>query len=151
VHIHRSHPAEGYVIIPNDTLRDPRLSYEARGVLAEILTRPDDWHTTADELAATARKQRGGQGEGRRKIRAAFAEIEAAGYLRRNRFQGPDGRMTHEIHVYDTPQADDTTGGTPVAAPRTTRVVRRCHLRKHKKPQVAPTYRPPAYHPGGRL
>lgn len=112
--IYRSRPSDNFAIIPNDTLRDPRLSYEARGILAELLSRPDDWHTTADELAEAARRQRGIQGEGRRKTRAAFAELEAAGYIRRVRTRGPQGHVVTEIHVYDAPRTDDTTGGTSV-------------------------------------
>jgi hypothetical protein len=112
--IYRSRPSDNFAIIPNDTLRDPRLSYEARGILAELLSRPDDWHTTADELAEAARRQRGIQGEGRRKTRAAFAELEAAGYIRRVRARGPQGHVVTEIHLYDVPQTDDTTGGTSV-------------------------------------
>lgn len=110
--IHRSHPTSQYTIIPNATLRDARLSYEARGVLVELLSRPDDWSANADGLADAARAQRGEAGEGRRKVRAAFAALEAAGYLRRVRRRTQRGRMVTDIHVYDTPQADDTAGGT---------------------------------------
>lgn len=112
--IHRSHPARGYTIIPDATLRDPHLSYEARGVLVEILSRPDDWRTTAAEMAETARRQRGARGEGRRKLAAAFAELRAAGYMEQVRVQGPRGRMAMETHVYDTPQTGDTPSGMPV-------------------------------------
>jgi len=112
--IHRSHPASRYTIIPDATLRDPRLSYEARGVLAEILSRPDDWRTTAIEMAESARRQRGERGEGRRTLQRAFAELRAAGYMRQDRVQGARGQVATETHVYDTPQTGDTAGGMPV-------------------------------------
>lgn len=112
--IHRSHLARGYTIIPDAALRDPRLSYEARGVLCEILSRPDDWETTADEMSAVARMQRGQRGEGRRKLRDAFAALEAAGYIQRVRVRDSRGRVATEVHVYDTPQTDDTPYGMPV-------------------------------------
>ena len=60
--IHRSRPGARFVTIPNETLRDPRLSYVARGVLAEILSRPDDWSTTADAMWARAKSDRGKAG-----------------------------------------------------------------------------------------
>ncbi len=112
--IHRSYPSTQYTVIPNATLRDPKLSYEARGVLVELLSRPDDWSANADSLADIARSQRGEIGEGRRRIRAAFASLEAAGYLWRVRLRTKRGHMVTEIHVYDTPQTDDTRSGTSV-------------------------------------
>lgn len=120
--IHRSRPASAYTVIPDETLRDPRLSYETRGVLCELLSRPDDWHTTVDELAATARRQRGQAGEGRRKISAVFAQLRAAGYMVQQRERGPGGRMTTVTHVYDRPQTDSTTGGTPVRPAETRKI-----------------------------
>lgn len=46
--IHRSRPNAHFTIVPNDTLRDERLSYVARGVLADILSMPDNRQTTGD-------------------------------------------------------------------------------------------------------
>jgi hypothetical protein len=89
-------------MIPDETLRDPRLSYQARGVLAEILSRPDDWMTNADRLWADARRERPNKpGEGRDRIRAAFIELHSAGYLTRERKRGPGGHILTELHLYD--------------------------------------------------
>lgn len=101
--IHRSHPESGFTIIPDATLRDPRLSYAARGVLAEILSRPDDWVTTADAIWRRARSERGTAGEGRGALRGVFAELADAGYLHRARRQRGRGRFTTELHVFDAP------------------------------------------------
>ena len=111
--IHRSHPAGQFTVIPNETLRDARLSYAARGVLAEILSRPDDWSTTADQLWHRARHARGKAGEGRNTMRALFTELEAAGYVHRQRYRAHHGRMVTETHVFDAPveRLDD---GMPV-------------------------------------
>ena len=101
----------------------------ARGLLAEILSRPDDWDTTADEIWERAKSERGeAAGEGRDMIRDLFAELEAAGYLRRVKKRGPRGRMFTELHVYDVPagRTDDETsrrrseqGKQAIAAGRT--------------------------------
>ena len=101
--VHRSHPESAFTIIPDATLRDPRLSYRARGVLAEILSRPDDWTASADALWRRARSERGELGEGRNALRAAFAELAATGYLHRVRRQAGRGRFTTELHVFDSP------------------------------------------------
>lgn len=100
----RSKHETDFLILPNGTARDQRLSYTARGVLVEILSRPDGWETTADRLVQQARQYRGEKhGEGRRAIRAAFVELEAAGYMHRVRTRGERGRYTTTVYVTDVP------------------------------------------------
>lgn len=87
-----------FTVLPNRALRDPYLSYRARGVLAYVLSMPDNWRTSADTLAR--------QGlEGRDAIRAAINELIRAGYARRVKAQDDRGRYTTELHFYDTPKA----------------------------------------------
>lgn len=101
-------PKEGYLTIRNEVLRDSRLSYRARGLLLAILSRPDNWRTESDALAA------GGK-EGRDAIRSALTELEGAGYLKRERQQDEKtGRWSTSVMVYDTPEA-----WKPVAGPQT--------------------------------
>jgi hypothetical protein len=100
--IHRRPAASGgFAQIPNEALRDPRLSYRARGILAEILSRPDDWKTSAAAIAARARADRGSKGEGVWIVLDAFRELAACGYLDRPRVRGSRGRMATELHWYD--------------------------------------------------
>jgi hypothetical protein len=75
----------------------------ARGLLAEILSRPDDWITTADAIWRRARSERGKDGEGRDAVRKAFAELAAAGYLHRERRRAGRSRFTTMVHVFDSP------------------------------------------------
>lgn len=135
--IHRSHPEARFTIIPNETLRDPRLSYRARGILAEILShQPGDWAATADEIAARARKKRGSSGEGRRLVRAAFAELQHCGYLQRVTRRGPDGRMVTDLHVYDVPagHTEVPPTGTPVTGTPVTGTPSRRRIEKTLSP-----------------
>ena len=100
--IHRAPPASGgFAQILNQVLRDPRLSYRARGFVAELFSRPDDWETSAAATAARARAERGARGEGIWIVLDIFRELEACGYLRRVRVRGPRGRMATELHWHE--------------------------------------------------
>lgn len=65
-----------YTQLPNAWLRDGRLSYRARGVLAEIMTNRDGWDISEEKLVQNGP-------EGRKAIRAAIKELVEHGYLRR--------------------------------------------------------------------
>lgn len=110
--IRRSKPITNFTIIPNEALRDGRLSFAARGVLVELLSRPQDWEATADSMSERATRQHGEKvGEGRRAIRSAFAELEAAGYLIRSKVKGEKGRFRTELELFDVPQHRGTGRG----------------------------------------
>ena len=132
--IHRPRLEGNFTIIPNETLRDDRLSYLARGVLAEILSRPDDWSATVADLAARARGVRGDRGEGRDTVGAAFRELQEAGYLTRVRTRGERGRISTEVHISSF-SAGHTDSGTSRS---------RSDQRKQASPQVAPTTAEPS-------
>lgn len=104
VKIHRTRHEANFTILPNAALRDQRLSLRARGLLVELLSRPEDWNTSADAMARTARRDRGKKGEGRDAMRGAFAELEEAGYIVRTRTQNDGGEWSTVLAVYDTPQ-----------------------------------------------
>lgn len=100
-------PTSGYTLIRDVVLRDGRLSYRARGVLVSILSRPDNWIATAEQLAEEGT-------EGRDAIRKAMAELEACGYIVRRNVQGSDGRWSNQSVVHDTPVSPGPENPFPV-------------------------------------
>lgn len=101
-------PDTGYTVLQNELLRDARLSWKARGLLAYLLSQPPGWHTWLQHLTAQAP-------DGRDSVRAGLAELEAAGYLRRWRTQDRLGHWSWHSTVYDTPV--DNIGDNPVDSP----------------------------------
>ena len=104
--IHRSTPDGDFAIIPNETLRDERLSFAARGHLVYLLSLPGDWKTNADDEAERARKLRAKRGEGREAMRRIYKELKDTGYMRLVRSADASGRWTTETHVFDRPRAE---------------------------------------------
>lgn len=86
-----------WTTIPNDVLRDHRLSWKARGLLAHLLSMPDGWRTSSDRLARLGP-------DGRDAVRSGLAELEAAGYLQRRRCQDRrTGLWSTEVIISDQP------------------------------------------------
>lgn len=89
-------PKAHFTILPNAAIRDARLSWKARGMLAYLLSLPDNWRTS------TAHLQRVGP-DGREAVRRGLIELEDAGYLVRRRVRLERGRFSWVHMVYDTP------------------------------------------------
>lgn len=109
--IRRSAPQRNFTVLPNEFLQDGRVTWATRGLLAEVLSRPDGWTATADSLSDQARKLRpdAGYGEGRRAVRAMFAEAKRFGYIVVEKEHIPAGeagagRFRTVLAFYDTPQ-----------------------------------------------
>lgn len=115
--IFRSRPDDNFTIVPNVALRDSRLSYLARGILAELLTHADGWDTNADALWQAAQRSRPGRAEGRRAFRAAFSELEDRGYLVRRTVRGERGRFITVLELHDTPGHQETSASSQEWSP----------------------------------
>lgn len=94
-------PDSGFLIVSHEVLRDARISERARGLLVRILSYPDDWQTDSTALAEQCR-------EGRDAIRTAMRELEAAGYMRRERRRADGGRWVTDTVVYDKAVRSDS-------------------------------------------
>ena len=82
----------GYTVLPNGILRDTGLSLKTKGLFAIILSLPEGWDYSVAGLASVA-------GCGRDAIRGALKEMEAAGYLTRQRAHGEGGKFTGVVYT----------------------------------------------------
>lgn len=92
-----------FTILPNDVVRDPRLSWKALGLLVYVLSLPDDFRLHLKYLS----KQKP---TGRDSTRAGLKELEIAGYLtiRRERRSGRFAQVIWDV-------TDSPEGGIPPA------------------------------------
>ena len=111
--IRRGPKPDRFVILPNELAREQNLSFRARGLLAYLLSMPEDWRTNSNQLAGQSPK------EGRDAIRSALTELEHAGYLKRRRLQDADGRWRTETIVTDSPvdEAGENWSSYPLPGP----------------------------------
>lgn len=100
-----------YTVIRNKTLRDSRLSFRARGLLAYLLSLPDETRVSRDTLAKVGP-------DGERAIRNALQELTAAGYLTRERVRQPNGRLVTETTLRERPVGAKDAGEVTAGALR---------------------------------
>lgn len=91
-----------FTIVANAAIRDERLSYKARGLLALIASHREGWGVTEKQLAAKSP-------DGISAVRSGLKELEGAGYLRRYRVRDDLGRLggAHWVITDDPASLDD--------------------------------------------
>ena len=95
--IYKSSAADRYTVIPNETMRDNSISFEATGLLCFLLSLPADWAIYKSWL----QKQK--LGCGRDKLTRLISELEEAGYIKREVSQLEDGKLNgYNWYVYPT-------------------------------------------------
>lgn len=102
-------PQDRYTLISNDWLRDARLSFRAKGVLAYILSHSAGHRLTTDQMVADCT-------EGRDAIRTALVELETVGYLTRHKIRGPGGKITSTDFIVVDPSDASAGAGNPGAS-----------------------------------
>jgi len=95
-----------YFSMCRSTAQDKNLSWEARGVLAYLLSKPSDWKVMIADLK---------QNCGRDKVRKILAELTQHGYMKISQSRDTKGRFTGEYQVYETPIAETPIAENPIA------------------------------------
>lgn len=79
-----------FTILPNDLIRDDRLSWKALGLLVFVLSLPEDFRLRLSHLARQKKT-------GRDATRAGLKELELAGYLTIRRERGERGKFSRVV------------------------------------------------------
>lgn len=109
--IRRAARRHRYVIVDQAAVEDRLLSWAARGLLAYLLSRPDDWKVLVNDL-----KKRGNLG--RDGIYALLRELRQAGYVHFVRNRDAQGRMRGGTYIVSEilhPASPDADAPAPAA------------------------------------
>ena len=110
MHVHRSAHTRAFIVLPNALLQDRRLTYTARGLLADLLSRPDGWREDGRQMA-----DRSPQGRGA--VARALKELAGFGYYRVEKVRQEDGTILSVAHAWDTPQQVAPAPNRPGSGP----------------------------------
>ena len=96
---------EQFTQIKNDWLRDERISFKARGLLAYIESHSTGWQISVHWLAAK-------NPEGKEAIRSAIQELELYGYLKRDQ-ENIGGKFGEVVWTTQEPLAENPLAENP--------------------------------------
>lgn len=97
-----------YAIIDKRPLDDIGLSWKAKGLLAYLLSKPDNWRPIIEELAKASK-------DSIDSVRSGLKELERAGYLVRKMIRDNRGKIAGWEHiVYESPQLGFPQLGNPI-------------------------------------
>ena len=85
-----------YFAASNEPFNDERLSWEARGLMGYLLSKPNDWKVSQRDIA-----NKGQAGE--RKVKRMLAELRKAGYMNRIRVTLEHNKFDWITEVYESP------------------------------------------------
>lgn len=106
--VFRVEKTRDYTVMSNHHLKNAALSLKAKGLLSVMLSLPDDWDYTLAGLAHISK-------EGVDAIREGVRELEAAGYIVRQRIRNAKGQLTStEYVIHEQPVPPSPTLEEPV-------------------------------------
>jgi hypothetical protein len=86
-----------YHVARDEPYLDTNLSWEARGVLAYLFSKPEDWTPRMYDIVENGPCEK-------YKIKGVFKELEEHGYLDREKFRTNDGTYDWKVTVADHPR-----------------------------------------------
>lgn len=96
--IYKINKKSNYTTIDNNIFKNKNLSFKATGLLATMLSLPEDWDFS--EIGLTKLKL-----DNKKAIKSALKELEEQGYLVRNRQRDEKGRLKEIVYdIYEEPK-----------------------------------------------
>jgi DnaD/phage-associated family protein len=92
-----------YFSASNEPFNDKRLSWEARGLMGYLLSKPDNWEVRKADL-----EEQGPAGD--HKLRRMLAELRKYGYMNRIRVTKGGGKFDWITEVYESPSQNPKAG-----------------------------------------
>ena len=100
-----------WLVIDKRTVKDVRLTWAARGLLAYLLSRPDDWVVLVKDLIKRGNLKRDG-------IYALLRELRTVGYLRYDPTRDAQGRLRGGTYIVsELPLTDSPAMAPPDTVP----------------------------------
>lgn len=96
-YIFRSKVEENFTTLRNSCIQDSKLTWEARGVLHYLLSKPETWQTRRQDLIDSS------PGAGKHVITRIFKELCDEGYIFRKEMKDENGRWVWITFVSDLP------------------------------------------------
>ena len=108
----KSGRTKGFVVLFRSAAQDERLSLEARGLFALMVSLPENWSYTVAGLAKKA-------GCGREKARRLLQELQTVGYLVREQSHDGGGKFSGAVYVLqdEAPLPENPSNGEAENAP----------------------------------
>jgi DnaD/phage-associated family protein len=91
-----------YFVASNVPFNDKRLSWEARGVMGYLLSKPDNWQVSMVDLVNQS-------DAGMKVIRKVLAELRHSGYMSRERVTVAHGHFQWITTLYESPELNTST------------------------------------------
>lgn len=85
-----------FVMIDRRPIENPVLSWKAKGILAYLLSRPDNWVVRIGDLIKRSP-------DGAYAVRGAINELQKSGHLRRKEIREKGRFIRYELEVYELP------------------------------------------------
>ncbi|MFS1106757.1 hypothetical protein [Enterococcus faecalis] len=97
--IKKAKAERNYTTLQNETIRDSRLSYKARGLLCYMLSMSNDWIFYVSDLVNKSTK------DGKSSVNSGLKELSDFGYLLREQKRSKDGKFSeNDWLLYEVPQ-----------------------------------------------
>ena len=93
---------KNYTTISNQLFKNKGISLKAKGLMAYLLSLPNDWNLTINGIVACSK-------EGRGAIRNTFTELISAGYIERIQIRDKGKFVGYDYFVFEQPKCNKPT------------------------------------------